>query len=124
MFKPALALAALALAGCGGDTCPNPHARDLRVLEELIAETEADIDRGYTYGPATAARGAVNLCVGSGRSNVGVSFCTDGTGIRNSTPVAIDLASERRKLAGLKERRDDLTGRAATRMAACQAARP
>ena len=86
--------------GCDGET-----ARELRTLDRLIAETRRALDTGYRE-ERVATTGGFNFCLGSARSHVGVSFCSDGTGRTRS--VAIDPATETRKLEGLRDRRATL----------------
>lgn len=113
---PALFAAALAACEATAPACTSPATRELRVLDRLIAETERDIARGYTTR-RTASGASVNLCVGGADNGVGLSFCTDGA---RSRPVAIDAATERRKLAGLMERREALRRQEAGDIAACR----
>ncbi|WP_347311294.1 hypothetical protein [Defluviimonas sp. SAOS-178_SWC] len=116
--RPALIAVALAGLSACADTanrCGGPETRDIRTIDRLIAETRANLDRGYTQAREDSGA-AVNFCLGSHRSNVGLSFCTDsGTRTR---PVALYTAAETRKLEALLARRDLL----AARIAAC--ARP
>jgi hypothetical protein len=85
----------------GGD-CAREDRRELRTVEKLIAETRADMARGYRQQEGSG-NGSVNFCLGGGGSNVGVSFCADPT--RQSRAVAVDMAAEERKLQGLEARR-------------------
>lgn len=114
-IRPALsALVLAALAACADPSarCGGPEMREIRTIDRLIAETRANLDRGYTLVREDSGA-AVNLCLGSHRSNVGLSFCTDpGTRTR---PAALDTAAETRKLETLLARREAL----AARVAAC-----
>lgn len=116
-LRPALtalaALALAALAACAGPSarCGGPETRELRTVDRLIAETRANLDRGYTLVRQDTGA-AVNLCLGGYRSNAGLSFCTDpGTRTR---PAALDTAAETRKLEALLARREVLASRIAT----------
>lgn len=115
VLRPALsALALAALAACTDPSarCGGPETRELRTIDRLITETRANLDRGYTLVREDTGTN-VNFCLGSHRSNVGLSFCTDpGTRTR---PVALDTAAETRKLETLLARREAL----AARVAAC-----
>jgi len=82
--------------------CAREDRRELRTVEKLIAQTRADMARGYRQQDA-GGNGSVNFCLGGGGSNVGVSFCADPT--RQSRTVAIDMAAEERKLQALEARR-------------------
>ena len=102
---PLALLIALLPAACTAPAvpgCDSATLRELRTLDRLIAETNADIARGYRTEESTA-RSGFNLCLGSSRSNVGVSFCTDGS--NRTRTVAVDPAAEARKLAALQDRR-------------------
>ncbi len=92
------------LSGCvqSGADCAREEHRELRTVEKLIAETRADLARGYRQESASG-NGSVNFCLGGGGNNVGVSFCADPT--RQNRTVAIDAAAEERKLQALEARR-------------------
>ena len=108
-----------ALAACAGDTasrCAPAETRELRAIDQLITETRADIERGYKI-VRTDSNPAVNLCLGSARSHVGVSFCTDPGS--QSRPEALDTASSARTLDALLARRERLEAQIAAAVAAC-----
>lgn len=107
---PALAL----LASCA-DPCTSPATRELGTVDKLIAQTKANIARGYAYG-APGGLG-VNLCVGGADNGVGLGLCTDVAGA--GQPVPIDPAAERRKLATLQARATALSAQIARDEAAC-----
>lgn len=106
-----LATASVFLAGLLGACTPYPAgchgsattAREIRTLDGLIAESTVAIEKGYRMAPRPAS--GVNICLGGASAHVGVGFCTDGQG---QVPVAIDVATERRKLAGLRAQREVL----------------
>jgi hypothetical protein len=80
---------------------PECRARgELDTVDRLIAETSANIDRGYVMVPSSGP--GVDMCLHGGRFGVGLSLCADAS--RQEKAVAVDAASERRKLAGLKAR--------------------
>ena len=83
---------------------------------EIEQQLQAGIARGYRREQVDSGAN-INLCVGSQRSNVGVSFCTD-PGTRTRT-VAIDESAEARKLEALLARRDRLLAAIAARQASC-----
>lgn len=92
------------LAGCTTypDDCNRRALRELRVVENLIVETQQNLDRGYAYQVVeTGFDTGFVFC--SGNWNSAVCLGND-TGYREQ-PVAIDPESERRKLASLNERR-------------------
>ena len=118
---PLLALPALALLAACADprgACVENALRDVRVLEDLIAETERNIDRGYATQAEPTVRTGVSLCV-SPANPLGVCTTTR-TDIRER-PVTIDLTAERRKLRQLREREAVLRERARLEVMACEA---
>lgn len=103
-LTPAAFLVLGLLAGCvpSGADCAREERRELRTVEGLIAQTRADMARGYRQD-ASGGTGSVNVCLGGASSHVGVSFCADPT--RQSRTVAVDAAAEERKLQALEARR-------------------
>lgn len=118
---PALLSLAFVLTACATDPagrCAPTETRELKTIDGLIAQTRADIERGYrTVEVPTGA--AVNFCLGSARSHMGVSFCTD-PGTRTRTE-AIDTAAATRTLDALLARRERLEAQIAAAVAACPA---
>jgi hypothetical protein len=122
----AIALCAL-LGACAAPPAPCGAAadRDLAALDALIAETEANIARGYAVRPDRSRTIAFGGCTGNGRSRggVGITICGSREVPLGTTPVAIDPDAERAKLAGLRRQRDERAAAAAAERAQC-AARP
>lgn len=118
-----LSVLALMLAACDAPPppCTAGHAREIRELDALIAETRANLERGYTTTAGAGAPG-VQFCIGNQTGNVGVSFCSPSDSARKEQ-VAIDPAAERRKLVQLEARRAELARRSADELATCEAAR-
>ena len=109
------------LAGCVTDPahrCASAELRERATIEKLIAETRERIDRGYVMVDESPNVG-FNVCLGSRRSNVGVSFCADPTDRRH--PQAIDTAAEARKLEALLARREALDARINAAISSCPA---
>jgi hypothetical protein len=92
--------------------------KELKTVQTLITETRGDIARGYRLEQSRPNVG-VNLCLGGMSSHVGLSLCS-GSGA-TTHPVAIDRATEERKLAALEKRRADLLKTLAARNPACAA---
>jgi hypothetical protein len=87
------------------DDCNRRALRELRVVENLIVETQRNLERGYSYEIVeTGFDTGFVFC--SGRWNSTVCVGNDNT--YTERPVAIDPESERRKLASLTERRREL----------------
>lgn len=125
-LRPAVPiLCILALAACASPRvqCLNDATRDLRVLDELIAETRATIDRGYAIRTVNEPETFFRLCIGGPFDhNVWGSFCRSTQWVERSEPVAVNLVEERGKLDSLLAKREDMARRAALAQAACPAA--
>ncbi|HVG48139.1 MAG TPA: hypothetical protein VM899_08405 [Rubellimicrobium sp.] len=125
---PALALlAALALAACETpqQSCLSSASRDLRVVESLIRETQANLQRGYAVEQEQVVDVDRSFCrVERDDGDIDLVPC-DRTEVENvSRPVAIDLRAEQAKLDGLLERRATLSADTAARQQACFATYP
>jgi hypothetical protein len=125
----------LFLAGCGTpqERCISSVTRDLRVVDRLIAESEADLARGYAYVSETVFVPVWGYCTGpvlvrprDGSAPVLVpgQMCWDDRPQTVRRPVAIDPAAEKRKLAGLQDQRKKLIARAEPAIAQCRASYP
>lgn len=126
MTRHFLILLLLPLAACATpqQQCQRDATRDLRVLDELIAETQANVTRGYAIEEEVVPRVGFTTCFGNGfygTGHAGVSFCSGTSTSIRRTPVAIDVEAERRKLAGLEQSRTAAATRAQGALAACQA---
>ena len=108
----------LVLAACVEAPGNCPERRELHTIDRLIAQTETNVARSFTVAPARSS--GVDLCLGGARNHVGLSFCTDATS--GGRAVAVDPATERRKLDGLRARRAELL-RAMSANPACTAGR-
>ena len=104
MMRAACFLLPLLLCACTDEMsrvqCQRAAVEEIRILDTLIAEAEADSARGYSAGQQDLAVLDGQLC-GNG------TYCTDMV-ILTENPVAIDPATEDRKLAGLREARQRL----------------
>ncbi|MBL9059893.1 MAG: hypothetical protein JNK88_07720 [Mangrovicoccus sp.] len=111
------------LAGCASsqDRCGRSATKDLRTVDALIDETEANIARGYAYEtvPSNINVG-ISYC-GYSWGNVGVGLCAGNNTGTTRQAVAIDIGAEQAKLAELRRKRADLAARAAPTIAACGA---
>jgi hypothetical protein len=123
----------LLLAACGTpqQQCINRETRDLRVVERLIAETQGNLARGYGFEEVTVFTTEYVDCTpqvvvpeGQPAPAVARRLCLEDVPETVRRPVAIDLVAEQRKLDSLITKRRDLTARAQTAIAACQAAYP
>ena len=116
-------LLCISLAACATpeERCVIDATRELRTVEGLIAETQANLQRGYAIDRTAERRPRLTFCSGSYRSHTGVSFCTTEDIVYRDEPVAIDPDAERRKLGLLRGRKAELEQRAARDVAACRA---
>ena len=125
-LRLALALLLVALvAACGTpqEQCIRAATRDVRTLDRLIAETEANLARGYTYEEHEIVRHEWMRCDDWVRGTP-VRMCFEPVWDTVKRPVAIDPAAEQRKLDGLKARRKALGLQAEAAIAACRAQYP
>ena len=115
------------LAGCGDPRtkCIKDANKDLSVVQELIADTEATIARGYAIQTETRTVIYTDFCFGSHRYNRGsFRFCNRAQPVVSKEPVAVDLNDERRKLASLRKKEEELRRRAAIEGQKCDLAYP
>ncbi|WP_051153806.1 hypothetical protein [Litoreibacter arenae] len=101
----------LLLAACASprDACLQDATKDLRIVQALIADTQATIDRGYAIQTETRTVIYTNFCVGTGLGSDGrFSFCNYPQPVTTKKPVAVDLDAERRKLRSLKAKETEL----------------
>lgn len=123
MIRSALLLS-LVLASCGTpqQRCIRNATEELRTLDLLIAETRANLGRGFGYEEQEVIRYQYGFC-GYYRGDDGHRYpnrCFEPYTDTVSRPVAIDPEVETRKLAGLQSRRAVLVARAAAEVAACR----
>ena len=113
----------LVLAACSTpqERCVRDVNRDLQTVTGLIAETEVNLARGYTYETEVQyVRVGVTGCVGGVRyyrSGVWVCGATEPRAVQRAVPI--DPQTEQRQLAGLKKRQAELTELAARAQAVC-----
>lgn len=118
-------LVMILLAACASprDRCERDALQDLRVLEDLIAESERTVARGYGLQREAYTRTGVNFCYGGGwgrHYGGAMSLCTSPEVSYRTRPVAVDMAAERAKLADLKRKRAELAPAARRRLEACR----
>lgn len=105
-----LILSALLLTACTDPraVCLNEATKDLRIVQALIADTEATIERGYAIQTETRTVIYTNFCVGTGRRDGSFTFCNYPYPVTTKTPVAVDLNAERAKLRSLQSKEREL----------------
>ena len=130
-LKPIMALALCALvAACTTpqQRCVDTATRDLRNIDALIAETQANLQRGYAIERDTEVRPRLTFCTGYGGFGgygryygTGVNFCTTQDVVTRTRNVAIDPAAEKRKLASLQQRRASIEPATQRALVSCNA---
>lgn len=123
----------LLLAACGTpqERCIQRETRDLRINDRLIAETEANLKRGYALEEVTVWQPEWVVCPvqpqvkpAEGAALPRPQMCLDDVAKTVTRPKAINLAEEREKLAELNRKRQDLLRAAEAAVAACRKAYP
>lgn len=111
-MRPALLLLPiLALTACATprESCIAQSTQDLRVMQDLIAQTRGNLARGYAIAERQEVRTLTTTC--RGRNADGSSFafpCDETETITHRDPVAIDLNAEQAKLESLIARAGDM----------------
>lgn len=115
--------AAVALTGCIDEyqQCLRNNAKDLGVVNELIAQSQTVVNRGYDYETLISTEIQEVVCLTSEGEQ---ATCLVEVGSTYRSPVAVDLDAERRKLKQLTEQRRILEKRYSEAEAACRAAYP
>lgn len=116
---------ALGLAACGTpqQQCISQVTGNLRVVDRLVAETEANLARGYAIAQVVETRLEFVDCTRDAtpnRPNPRPRQCVEDVPQTVSRPVAIDLNAEAAKLASLRTKRAQLATAAAPAIATCQ----
>lgn len=114
-----LLLAPVLLGACASisrDQCLRAAAEDIRTLDRLIAETEAGRARGYGIDRQDVPVLERRHCTGSG----GAPTCPETDIVTVERPVAIDPASEDRKLAAMRAKRAALIPSAMIQISDCR----
>lgn len=115
----------LGLAACGTpqQQCISQVSRDLRIVEEFIAESEANLARGYALGEVVVTRPEFVDCTPkptAARPDPKPRQCLVDVAEAVTRPVAIDLDAEAAKLASLRAKRAALVSQTNAGIAACQ----
>jgi hypothetical protein len=135
-MKRLLFPALLVLAACGTpqEQCIARGTRDLRTVEQLIAETEGNLKRGYALEEHVIRFPTFRPCpmpppppVPPGTTPPPpppVQMCPDTVEQTVTRPKAIDLDAEARKLDQLRAKRKELLRAADAVVAQCRAEYP
>ncbi len=118
----------LVLTACGTpqEQCIRSNTRDLRQVDALVAETQANLARGYGYEEHTVTDWDWAPCFDGRPTPRGYPprMCWEPYERTERKAVAIDPLVERRKLAALEARRKVLSKQAASVIASCKAQYP
>lgn len=119
-----LALVAL-LTACGTpqEQCIRAATREIATVEKLIADTEADLARGYGYRWREVTRWEWEPC-GDWMAGSPRRMCFEPETRQVREPVAIDPVAEQRKLSALQARLATLSRAAGPAIASCRARFP
>jgi len=114
----------LGLAACGTprEQCVATATRDLTVINQLVAETELNLARGYSVKREPSIRTGLEVCVSPKREHF--VFCTTQEATVKEVPVAINPSDERAKLVSLRAKQAELNANAAARIRQCEAQYP
>ncbi|PPB82169.1 hypothetical protein LV82_00092 [Albidovulum inexpectatum] len=125
---PLALMLVLALSACGTpqERCIRNVSAELRRLDALIAETEANLARGYGYETREIIRHEWQICtdlIGDPPKPVH-RMCLEPVWDTVRRPIAIDPEAEQRKLEGLRNRRAALAPAVAEAIAECRLRHP
>jgi hypothetical protein len=121
----------LLLTACGTpqEQCINRNTRDLRTIQALVNETQANIARGYAIEEYTVYVPVWQICeipvqTDPAKPAPPPRYCFEQEPETRTRPKAIDLRAEGAKLDSLLERRDQLARAAEPVIAQCKAQYP
>jgi len=122
-------LALLAACGTPQEQCIASVTRDIRVLDRLVAESEANLQRGYALREVVVPDSRYVVChpgrpATADHPAVAPQYCWRDFDRTVTRPAAINLADERVKLAEMKKKRDSLARAAAPAIAQCRVTYP
>lgn len=128
-MKRTLLPAFLILSACGTpqEQCIGAATRDMRVVDRLITEAEGNISRGYGFENVTVYMTEWVDCTPhptAANPEPKPQMCLEDVPETTRQPVALDLAAERAKLAGLKQKRAQQAKAATSAVAQCKALHP
>lgn len=121
---PLLALG-LTLAACGTpqEQCISQASRDLRVVEGFIAESEANLARGYAFAEVIETHPEWVDCTPEpteANPTPEKRKCLIDVAETKVRPVSIDLGAEAAKLESLRAKRSQLIDQASGAVAICR----
>lgn len=117
----------LALAACATpqEQCLSQATRDARINATLIAQTEANLARGFGLRTEERVRERTGFCRGETESGERVVTRCEKVDVRKvNVPVALDLAAERAKLRSLQQQQASLASRTQAATQQCRVLYP
>ncbi len=113
----------LLLAACASpyQNCVASATRDIRILDQLIAQTRANISRGYAIRTEDYFDTEEQVC---GEVDGKPVYCELPVAQEREVPVAIDLKAEQAKLQSLLKARNEKAARAVTLAEQCRQLHP
>jgi hypothetical protein len=127
MRKALLLLPLLALAACQTprEACISNARADLNVINGLIAETEANLARGYGIEQRQEIVDTQDICTQRNEDGSETRYvCESQDIITIERPVTLDLVAEQRKLDQLRAQQTRLQSQVQQTIQACIAAYP
>ncbi len=122
-----IALALLTACGTPQEQCIAAGTRDIRVLDRLIAESQANLERGYGYENVTISTPRWVQCglrPGKEGEAPKPQLCLEDYAQTVRRPAAIDLKAEAQNLDAMQAKRAALAKSAQTLIAECRAKFP
>lgn len=124
-----LALCLLTACATPQERCIQRETRDLRVVEGLISETEANLRRGYALEDVTIIIPQWRTCrdvvkTPAGETQIMSRMCLEDEAQTTTRPKAIDLEDEAKKLRSLESKRKELLSLASRARERCVAEFP
>lgn len=127
MRKALILLPLMALVACQTprEACISQAGRDLNVLNRLIAQTEANLARGYGLAERQDIVTQPDICtIDNADGSVSTFRCDKQEVVTTEVPVALDLNAERDKLRSLVQQQTELQRRANATIQQCVASYP
>ena len=112
-------MSVIALGGCIDEyeQCLRNNSKDIRVVDQLIVETQATLARGYGFETVIEMVTEEQPCLDI---NQEPTICLVEVPVTKQVPVAIDLDAERRKLEQLLDQKQALQARYAQAQQICR----
>ncbi|MGR3792787.1 hypothetical protein [Vannielia sp. SX4] len=123
-FLPLLLIPLVTACATPREACEARATKDLRVMNKLIAETQANVSRGYAIERESYVTTRYQICARSGDGPVEAVWCHRPETRYRTKQVAIDPAAEQQKLRNMIVKRDQLEREARSQVAACRRAYP